>query len=181
MKELYQKYFNKMKNTCRQYFPDQDDAYDVCLDIFMNKIYPQIDKIKNGVDNIEGYIRRIVKNGCVDKLRTKKPNWELAKSDYISHTYDEPTEDWFSKFDSKKLHNAIKQLTPAYRKSIELFYLKDMTHDQIAKELGITSSTSKTNLMKAKAKLKEILEPERKMALQESIKKFDQFQKLFDI
>lgn len=168
--ELYQKYFNKMKwQVCSKYFPDKDDAYDVCTDAFMNRILPHLDRVKSASTE-EGYIRMIVRNSCIDKIRSLKSQRELVQKDYISQTYDEPVQDWFSKVNPKKLQAAIQKLPPAYKKAIEMYYMKDMTHDEIAKELGITASTSKTNLMKGKIKLREILEPEKKLALQEKKK-----------
>ena len=52
---------------------------------------------------------------------------------------------------------AIQELTFAYRSVFNLYVLEGYSHREIAEQLGITESTSRSNLVKARIKLKEIL------------------------
>jgi len=54
----------------------------------------------------------------------------------------------------RKLEEAMSGLTPAYQKIFRMHYLDEMTHEQIGKELGITTGSSKSNLYKAKRNLR---------------------------
>jgi len=163
MRELYTKYFVKMKHICQRYFPDKDDAYDTCLDIFMDKIFPQLDKIR-AASNEEAFIRTVVKNACIDKLRSSKDTTEYVQKTH-GKAQDEPVSDWVEKMDKNKLHAAIEQLPQSYKRAIRMYYLQDKTHDQIANEFGISVSASKTNLMKAKHKLKELLAAQKELVM----------------
>ena len=53
---------------------------------------------------------------------------------------------------------AISKLSPKYKKVFQLFYIQNYSHNEIADELGINVSTSKTNLLKAKLKLSKLLQ-----------------------
>ncbi len=57
----------------------------------------------------------------------------------------------------KDVRKVLPQLPPSYKKAFELYYLDVLKHDEIAKKLNISPSTSKTNLMKAKRKVRELL------------------------
>ena len=53
----------------------------------------------------------------------------------------------------------LQKLTPAYRMVFNLFVLEEYTHPEIAKMLNISVGTSKSNLSKARKKLKELALP----------------------
>ena len=57
----------------------------------------------------------------------------------------------------QEILEAIQQLTPAYRTVFNLYILEGYSHKEIADLLNITESTSRSNLVKARLKLKEIL------------------------
>lgn len=52
---------------------------------------------------------------------------------------------------------AIQSLTPAYRTVLNMHLIDGYSHSEIAKELGISESTSKTNFLRAKKALYKIL------------------------
>ena len=51
----------------------------------------------------------------------------------------------------------LHKLSPAYRTVFNLYVIEGYKHEEIAKMLGITVGTSKSNLFKAKDQLKKIL------------------------
>jgi RNA polymerase sigma factor (sigma-70 family) len=53
--------------------------------------------------------------------------------------------------------NAIKKLTPAYRTVFNLYVIEGFSHREIAEQLDITESTSRSNLVKARLKLQALL------------------------
>lgn len=56
------------------------------------------------------------------------------------------------------LQSAFDELSSGYRAALTLYYLEEMSHQEIAELLNITVSTSKSQLHHARKKLKEILE-----------------------
>ena len=65
--------------------------------------------------------------------------------------------DAISQCSEKEILAAIQTLSPAYRSVFNLYVIEGFAHKEIAEQLGITESTSRSNLVKARAKLKEIL------------------------
>ena len=54
----------------------------------------------------------------------------------------------------------IQQLSPAYRMVFNLYVMEEYSHKEIAKILNITVGTSKSNLMRAKRNLRNLLTDE---------------------
>jgi len=65
--------------------------------------------------------------------------------------------DAISKCTEKEILAAIQKLSPAYRTVFNLYVIEGYQHKEIAENLGITESTSRSNLVKARAKLQDIL------------------------
>ena len=52
----------------------------------------------------------------------------------------------------------LKYLSPSYKRVFEMYYLDGLKHNEISEILSISTSTSKTNLMKAKKNLRNYLQ-----------------------
>jgi len=59
--------------------------------------------------------------------------------------------------ESSTLLRLIKELPPAYKMVFNLYVFEEYKHSEIADILGISVGTSKSNLSKAKAKLKKLI------------------------
>ena len=58
----------------------------------------------------------------------------------------------------EKIIELIQKLSPAYQMVFNLYTIENMQHKAIAEKLNISIGTSKSNLAKAKARLKELVE-----------------------
>ena len=52
----------------------------------------------------------------------------------------------------------MQKLPDGYRTVLNLYVMEDFSHEEISKQLGISLSTSKTQLMRAKIMMKKLLE-----------------------
>jgi RNA polymerase sigma-70 factor (ECF subfamily) len=68
-------------------------------------------------------------------------------------------DDFIKQMDAQYLFDAILKLPIGYRTVFNMFIIEGYSHQEIAQTLGITESTSKTQLAKAKAKLKNLINP----------------------
>ena len=72
---------------------------------------------------------------------------------------NQDTEEFLEKVDSyEQLHNALAQLPETYRNIIEEYYYQDKSVEEIALDKDIPENTVKTRLVRARKRLKEILE-----------------------
>ncbi len=67
------------------------------------------------------------------------------------------TDDVLNKINFEELLKTIQSLSVAYRTVFNMYVLDGYKHEEIAKKLNITVSTSKSNLSRAKLKLREII------------------------
>jgi RNA polymerase sigma-70 factor (ECF subfamily) len=151
--KLYPKMFNQV---CLRYANgDREKADDFCQMGFI-KVYEKMG-MYDGSGSLEGWVRRTITNTILDELRKEKRSPRRKEVDFGITDFrdEEPEENLFSTSDIKK---AIDTLSPMYKKIFNMYYFDDMTHQEIANELGINDGTSKSNLFKAKARVKTYLE-----------------------
>ena len=153
---LYHNFYSKMLAVCSRYASDRDEAFDILHDGYI-KVFEKLGSFNN-LGSLEGWIRRIMVNNAIDHVRRKKEiiislNDNLT-TDYDSYDEDEDME-LFVKEKAEVLLKLIQNLSPGYRTVFNLYVIDNFTHKEIAEELGINIGTSKSNLAKAKIKLKE--------------------------
>lgn len=154
-KRLYPTIF---KQVCLRYANgDVEKANDYCQLGFI-KVHQKMN-MYDGSGSLEGWVKRTIKNTIIDELRKEKRSPKRKEVDFSRQDFDveNPSEEepLFSLSDIK---NAMETLSPSYKRIFNMYYFEDMSHQEIADELGISDGTSKSNLFKAKAKVKSYLE-----------------------
>ena len=148
-KEIFDQFSPKMLGVCRQYVKDNHHAEDLMLSGFL-KVFTHLQKFKHE-GSFEGWIRRIMVNTCLSYLRKKNPI-KPTDEEYVYHDYATLSLENTSVNDIQKL---IDGLPDGYKMVFNLFAIEGYKHSEIAEELGITVSTSKSQLFKARKWLQE--------------------------
>ena len=102
------------------------------------------------------WMRRIMVNTAIDCYR-RELRHRTDDLDNVSYAIEDEQPDAISKCSEQDILQAIQQLTPAYRTVFNLFAIEGFSHREIAEALGIAESTARANLVKARAKLQQIL------------------------
>lgn len=157
-KELYQQSSKKMLSVCRSYIEDMHYAEDCMINGFC-KVFNHIQKFQNK-GSFEGWIRRIMINECLTFLRSNKTL--IYVDDNRIADYDEMDDEVDNEWLDFNVQEVLDQLSEPYRLVFNLHILEDYSHQEIAEMLNISVSTSKTQLFRAKAKLKEIVLSQKK-------------------
>lgn len=172
--EIYTKYFKLALRICKKYFND-DKAFDVCQDTFINKIFPAMEKFREE-GSFEGFLKRIITNSCLDELRKSKQ--QFVSDDVLQYHKSEENEDEEDMFKNpeiqKRALELVENLPPMYKKVFKMYTIDGLKHREIADKLGISDSTSKTNYMKAKKHIQKGLAKE-PIIEKRIIKTFEQF------
>ncbi len=152
-KILYEEYHNQMLGVCLRYSNNSDDAEDILHDGFL-KVFRNIAKYKTGT-SLPAWMRRIMVNTSIDHYRkmARRRTEDVEEARSISFE----GADAISKCTEKEILKAIQELSPAYRTVFNMYVVEGFAHKEIADKLGITESTSRSNLVKARSKLKEHL------------------------
>jgi RNA polymerase sigma factor (sigma-70 family) len=120
------------------------------------KIFNSIDSY-NEKGSFEGWMKRVVQNTAINSYRSNlKFDLHIAISDETD-IGDDSFNTVFDAFSNKEILALLNQLPEGYRVIINLFCIDGYTHQQISELLGIAIGTSKSQLFKAKAYLKNLL------------------------
>jgi RNA polymerase sigma-70 factor (ECF subfamily) len=151
--KLYEEYYGKMMGVCLRYANNEDEALDILHEGFI-KVFKHIASYQPGT-SLTAWVRRVMVNTAIDYYRKNI----RRRTEDIESAYDLSNEDAdaISQCSEKDILNAIHQLTPAYRTVFNLYVIEGFSHKEIAEQLDITESTSRSNLVKARLKLQATL------------------------
>jgi RNA polymerase sigma factor (sigma-70 family) len=152
--QLYRLYAKAMYNICYRMMNNQADAEDLLQDSFA-EAFINLDSFRYE-SAFGAWLKRIIVNKCINHL--KKRRAQLVYTDNVPDaSYEDEQEVGPDQMDVKKIYNAMERLPDGYRVIFSLYLLEGYDHSEIAQILGITESTSKSQFMRAKQKIKEIL------------------------
>ena len=153
-KVLYKTYHSSLLGICMRYGKSKAEAEDI-LHIGMMKIYKNIGSF-SGNGSFEGWMKRIIVNTAVDNFRKNHKHYYHENIDDISESAD-LSDEISDNLAAKDILKTIQQLPPGYRLVFNLYAIEGFSHKEIARKLGISESTSKTQLLKARLKLQKML------------------------
>ena len=153
-KALYDKYSAKMFGVCKRYVKSIESAEDVLVEAFY-KVFNKIDLFSNE-GSFEGWIRRVVVNESLMFLRKNYRFNEHVEIDEVPVQAESiNVEDQLS---ANEIIRLLDQLPTGYRTVFNLYVLEGLKHKEIAELLEISINTSKSQLILAKKRLKELVE-----------------------
>lgn len=141
--KLFHKHSGRMLSVCRQYISDLHYAEDVMITGFA-KAFDRLHRFRFE-GSFEGWLRRIMSREAIDFLRSRKPMVfaEVEEAAFVADVYA-------GDFDVDALQRLIDQLPDGYKTVLLLYAVEGYSHKEIASMLGISESTSKSQLFKAR-------------------------------
>jgi RNA polymerase sigma-70 factor (ECF subfamily) len=154
-KALFDKFAPKMLAVCARYMKDQSETEDV-FQIGMVKVFNKLSDFK-AEGPLEGWIRRIMVNSCLDQLRKNQRFVTDKNIDDVSYRI-EVKEEISSQLMAEDLIALIQKMPAGYRVVFNLFAIEGYSHQEIAEQLNISESTSKSQYLRARAYLRQRIE-----------------------
>lgn len=154
--ELYRLYSKAMLNVAFRIVGNIGDAEDVLQEAFLdafNKVKDFRQETTFGL-----WLKQIVVHRAINLLRKRKMDLIDLEGDQLENIPDEEAED-----DEEVLYKvaqvkeAMKLLPEGYRVVLSLYLLEGYDHEEIGQVLNISENTSRTQFLRAKRKLMEIL------------------------
>lgn len=178
--ELVEMHQDFVFNLAFRILQNYEEADDASQEAFV-KIWQALPNFR-GDSKFTTWAYRIVRNGCLNRLRSIKGNPRLVsvetsfddgdegETDILSNLPGDQTEEPARRFDTSErrtlIWDQVDQLPVKYREIIALYYSQEMSYEEIAVALEVPVGTVKTHLYRAKAQLKgRLLELEEKGAL----------------
>ncbi|MEM7298010.1 MAG: sigma-70 family RNA polymerase sigma factor [Bacteroidota bacterium] len=148
---LYNSYSNAMYSTLMRMTNDVEIAKDLLQEAFV-KAFGKIDSLEDP-QAFPGWLKRIVVNTGLEYVRKKKVDF-----DDIDEVKDPEMDiENGELIDNETIHEAIKELPDGCRTVLCLHLIEGYKHKEIANQLDISESTSKTQYRHAKELLRKKL------------------------
>ncbi|MDR6193692.1 RNA polymerase sigma factor [Siphonobacter sp. SORGH_AS_0500] len=152
--ELYRLYSKSMFNVCMRILNHMGEAEDVLQEAFLDA-FQKIHDFRQ-TSTFGAWLKQIVVNRAINQLRQRKLEWvDVEEADSVGEEVSIPQEetDW----EIERVRLGIQQLPDGFRTVLSLYLLEGYDHEEIANILNISESTSRTQYMRAKRKLVELL------------------------
>lgn len=150
--QLYKLYYKPMYSICMRIINNETEAEDVMQEAFLSA-FRKIDSYKGEV-SFGAWLKKIVINRSLDVLKKRKVRFEEIneKTNQIADYQMEIKE-----VNVKLIKDAIQKLPDGYRVVLSLYLIEGYDHEEISEILGISNSNSRTQYLRAKNKLRELL------------------------
>lgn len=154
--KVFRLYYRILFVMALRYLPCREDAEDIVAESFI-KIFASFEKFDyRGAGSLQAWMKKITINECLMQLRKKSPIWEdLSRQQPLPAAPAELEEGVISNLKLKDLLNLMEQMPPGYRSVVQMYIVDGYSHKEIAGILGISESTSKTQLMHGKKWLQQ--------------------------
>jgi len=160
-KEFYELYSGKLFVVALRYMRDRDNAQDVLQDSFV-KIFRHLDTFRFD-SPLEAWLRKIVVNTALKALKKDKKLTQSLEGDYMINENLHYTNLGFENLSYQHLMRMIGELPEGCRTIFNLYAIEGFKHQEIAKMLGVTEGTSKSQYSRAKMLLQEKLAVEKNL------------------
>jgi RNA polymerase sigma-70 factor (ECF subfamily) len=157
-KALYEQYAPIMMAVCLRYSQDGETARDLLHDGFI-QVFAQIGSY-SGKGSFEGWLRRIFVNLALENYRKEKKK-HLFLEDYRQTQSDDTDVDDANEdlelegVPRSEILKMIQELPHGYQTVFNLFVFEDMSHKEIAQQLGISETSSRSQFWRAKTMLQK--------------------------
>jgi RNA polymerase sigma-70 factor (ECF subfamily) len=151
---LYELYVKAMYNTALRILENGDDAKDILQESFTD-MFMKLDGFRME-SSFGAWFKRIVVNKSLNHLRKKR--MVFHDTDEIADVADEYEDSAPFDYDINDVKRAVKDLPEGYKLVFNLYMFENFSHREIASEMGISEATSKSQLSRARKKLRELVE-----------------------
>jgi len=152
-KQLYMRYYTYGMGICMRYVNREDEAIS-CFNDGMMRVFDNLHKFDHSRD-FKPWLKTILINTNLNHIRSKKNkpvNVELQKG-----IYSNGREEIISGLHYQDLLKLVQKLSTNYRTVFNLYVIDGYNHEEIAERLNISESTSRSNLTRAKVRLRQLL------------------------
>ncbi|MDD4372496.1 MAG: sigma-70 family RNA polymerase sigma factor [Bacteroidales bacterium] len=152
--DLYRKYAKAMYNISYRIMGSVEEAEDMLQDAFA-EAFRKISSYKYE-SAFGAWLKRIVINRCINEVKRSKINLDFF-DDMIVFDSDENNDEEVQGLSVEAVRNAMEQLPRGNKIIFSLYLLEGYDHKEIAQILNTSESNSKSQYMRAKRRVKEIL------------------------
>ena len=151
---LYNHYHEHLLGIACRYIPNIEEARDVEHDAWV-MIFTSLDTLQEA-DKLTSWMGSIVRNMALNYLKQNHNNQHVS-IDNASNAIAEPVEDSTLPISVPVIQEMVKNLPHGYEQVFKLNTFEGLSHKQIGERLGITASSSRSQLARARKMLQEMV------------------------
>lgn len=151
--ELFEKYSRKMMSLCIRYAGNEDDAKDILQEGFI-KVFTRLQDY-SGSGSLSGWIKSIMVNTALNFIKKSVYITEMVEMEEGHAVSGSGVSE--SRLGEQELLGMIRSLPDGFRTIFNLFAIEGYSHKEIAHLMGISENTSKTQYLRARARLQKMI------------------------
>jgi RNA polymerase sigma-70 factor (ECF subfamily) len=149
--QIMRQYERLVLATALRLLGNLEDAQDVSQEVFL-KLYRNLGKLESE-DHIRAWLYRVTVNVCHDAHRKRKPTAPVEEAEAVAAS-DPPDAD-----DRRRaLMLSLRRLSERERAAVVLRDLEGLSTEEVARALGSSEATVRSQISQARAKMREFLE-----------------------
>lgn len=152
---IYRRHYKRVYNLCLRMLKDAVEAEDLTQDVFI-QLYRKLDSFR-GEAAFSTWLYRLTVNQVLMHFRRRQFQNEKTTEDGHVPVIKSENERKGQIIEKIVLEKAISELPKGYRTVFILHDVEGFQHEEIAKLLGLSVGTSKSQLHKARMKLRSLL------------------------
>ena len=154
--ELYRRHASRIYGLVCRMTGSTSDGEDLLQEVFL-LVHRKLGSFK-GESSLGTWIYRLATNCCLDFLRSRQHRQQQRTTETLDDVL--PTRAGGTapfRVDRLDLERAILQLPAGYRAAFVLHDVEGFDHAEVAAQLGIAEGTSKSQVHKARLKIRQLL------------------------
>jgi len=132
------------------------DAQDVSQDVFL-KLYRDLGKLTSE-EAVASWLYRVTVNACHDLRRRRRPEDPMEHSGHLASDAADPHQAMAESERSRVLELSLRMLSEKERAALVLRDLEGLSTEEVAHALGCTEATVRSQVCKARVKVKGFVE-----------------------
>jgi len=132
------------------------DAQDASQEVFL-KLYRNLAKVEAS-GNLPGWLYRVTVNACHDLRRRRPASVPMQEAGELPSRADDPAEQSAREERRRVLELSLRMLPEKERAALVLRDLEGLTTGEVARALGSSEATVRSQVSKARVKVKEFVE-----------------------
>ena len=150
-----------MFNICMRILNHLGEAEDALQEAFVDA-FTNLHQFRQQ-STFGAWLKQIVVNKAINHMRSRKVKWveieewkeTMEESDHIEDTFGLSESD--TMLEIERVRSMVQKLPDGYRVVLSLYLFEGYDHEEIGEVLGISETTSRTQYMRAKRKLTDML------------------------
>lgn len=162
--DLYQHYAKAMYNVCFRIVNHEAEAEDVLQEAFIDA-FGHINSFR-GQSTFGAWLKQIVVNRAINQLRSRRLSFvdmeshRIGEDDGPDLTDPEPYDEEGTRLEVERVRRAMERLPEGYRVVLSLYLFEGYDHEEIGNVLNISETTSRTQYLRGKKRLVELMKSE---------------------